>query len=464
MVSASNIPSSILNKKNITIKLNKIIELGNTITIKNSHNIIIDGSGSYVTCTNPTKGLFSVEDSSGITFKNFKVDYKTVPHVAGKILSIDKKREEITFEAFSSYHGNISANLSFLSQHKTLYLYPLTSPGRVKESGTQVSFIKNILPIKNRQFLFKMRKIHNNVKVNDIIVIVFRTQGSPVFKVKNSSNIVFKNINIFSSPAAAMTLKNVEHCKIDSCKIILKRERWISTNADVIHFQSSRGDINITNNFFEGAGDDIINLYTIPLLVKKQQKNKILLEYEEAKKMVKKGDAIVFFNKDKNRVIDIQKVQAINYVDKGIWLTFKRTIHFNKKIWIYNKNLNMKSINIYNNHYLSSRRHGIFLKGIDVNITKNSFSYLGGNAIAIYNTTNQYREGLFSENIIVKNNNMKQCGYGLKKAKALIVVGDPLSKKRMLSLQTNISIKHNILKNKNKLFQMRHILDITIEN
>ncbi len=398
------------------------ISLYNKNVLNNIHNSILDGNNTTLKIQKPDIGVFIINNCSNLIIKNFSIDYNFLPHIVGKVLYLNKKNKYIIFKPLTKeYLKSLKKNI-LINKKRFIYSFPLKKPGIVKKNGTKVSIIKLIKKY-NQNYKIIYKTLKNNFHKNDIIVIIFRKNGEPIFKIKNSKNITFENIKIFASPAAAFTSINSSNITIKNSKILIKNNRWLSTNAGGIHCQNNRIGPKIINNEFVGLGDDCINLYTKPLYIKKQTKNYITVKSTNyTYKAILLNDIFYFYDPKKDKIIYKAKLLKISHLHKNIIkLTFNKKLPlFNKNILLYDINLSSYNFIIKNNIFENSRRHGVLLKAHNGIIQNNIFKNLGGYAIAMYNSNKNYIEGLNSENIIIKNNIFFNCGFGINKNKAIL--------------------------------------------
>ncbi len=418
------------------------LNISNTIHIKNSHNIIIEGNYTKIIMGTPLQGVFKIENSSNITIKNISIDYKILPHVAGKIISISKKNNTLTIKPFNNYVQSLDKNLILKSKKRKMYLYPLETPGVVKSKGTTVSYIRNIVKIKHNLYKIDLKKIKSHISINDIIVIVFRVQNGSTFFIRDSQNIFLDNNIVYASPAAAITTLNTDNLNINNCKVILKKSRWISSNADGVHSQSSRMGPTIRQSTFQGLGDDCIAIYTkpIPLLSSKGNQLQVKPPYY-LKNMIRKGDVVYFFNKKiKKNVLKTIVTKKVSQKNNIIYLQkIPRSL---ENLELYDTNLSGDNYNIQENTFIDSRRYGILLKVHSGLIYKNIFKNLGGNAIKMSSYSSNYLIGEKDEQTMILNNIISNCGFGINKYKSAININiaDDIKEKSNTILLDNIII------------------------
>ncbi len=383
-------------------------------------NFTFDANNSKLLIKKESVGFMFFNNSTNINISNMSIDYISRPKTHGKVIAIDKKRKEIVFEALSDDIDSLKNNLKNTTKRR-IYGLVFEKPGIIKEWASPVTFIESIKHLKKRKYILKYKKLHN-VKINDTFVIVFRYQ-SALFRMTNSNNLSFKNISIHSSPSGVFVGNRTSSTFFDNCNVRLKKGDYLSSNADVFHFQSSRIGPKITNCTLEGVGDDIVALYTKPMyVVKKISKKKLLVSKNNF--LIKKGDGISFFNREIGKIVFISKVTNILKSKSNFIVEFEQKLPKDikyKNIRLYDRETTNKGFLIKDSVFKNSRRHGCYIKAFDGKIINNTFINLGGSAVAIKNEPT-WPEGLNSENILIKGNNMSNCGYGINRKQPLVEI------------------------------------------
>ncbi len=393
------------------------------LELRNVKNFELDGNNSTLFIAKESKGFIFFRNSSNIKVSNMKIDYISKPKVHGKVISINKKNREITFKVSSNDIISLKNNLknSADNQAKRRYGLVFDNPGILKKGATPVTFIESIKYLKEKKYILKYKKLHT-VEVGDNFVIVFRYQ-SALFRMIDSRNLHFKNITVYSSPSGVFVGNRTSDTSFDNCNVLLKKGDYLSTNADVFHFQSSRIGPKIQNCTIEGVGDDIVALNTYPMFpLKKTGKKELLVSKKNF--TIKQKDSISFFDRKIGKIILIADVLKITKYKKNYILKFNKKIPVNinpKALRLYNRETTHKEFLIKDSIFRNSRRFGCYIKAFDGKIVSNQFINLGGSAIAIKNEP-RWPGGLNSQNILIKDNNISNCGYGISKTLAPIEV------------------------------------------
>lgn len=397
--------------KNIKISLKKdIYHINRPLLLDHIQHMDFDGNGSTLILEHESIGFMSIKNSNDQKIENFSLDYAVLPNVAGRIISIDKQNRTIIFEPFEYGREDFEKNLINTAQ-KITYIMAMTAPGIMKEGGTVITFVSEISKITDNKYILSYSAL-NALAEDDTAVMVFR-YPSPVFYIQSSKNISFNDITVYAAPSGVFVGQEASSVQFAKCQVLLKDNRYISANADVFHFQSSRKGPIIDQCVAQGVGDDIVAFYSVPMYAISQSNDSLMVL--EKNFIMQKGDIIDFFNDASGTIFYSAKVENI-IKNKGlITVRFNQNLPDNidfKMLRLYDKNSSADGFVIQNSIFEKSSRYGCYLKASNGKIVGNVFNQLGGSAISIKNEPS-WPEGLYSENILIQNNQMSECGYGM---------------------------------------------------
>jgi polygalacturonase len=94
------------------------------------------------------------------------------------------------------------------------------------------------------------------------VIVRYKTYGANALFVVNAKNVVLKSVAVYSAPGMAMYMAGCEDVAISDMTVDTPQgsDRWISTNADGLHFTQCRGTISIVNSTLRKMGDDAVNI------------------------------------------------------------------------------------------------------------------------------------------------------------------------------------------------------------
>jgi len=420
--------------------------------LKNLDRFVLDGHGSTLIITNPSSGLFRFVNSQNITVKNLTIDYAVLPNVAGRIKNMNKEKDSLVFSSDLNYEKNLPVNLKIEKNVKArVHVYFFRKPGVPKKESSPVAYVKDIKKVGTDQYLIKFTKKCKFEK-NDHVILLFRYNSQSIFRMISCQHVSYSNINMFASPGGIFVARNTSNVHITNCNVLLKKGRWISSNADMFHFQSSRKGPIIQNCTVEGIGDDILNFYTKPMYpIKKISTHSLLMKKKNF--VAKARDTLDFFDPKNGKILTSKIVEKIQSSGKHNLVYFISRLPRDMKVnvlRIYDKNCTSSGFKIENSIFRKSKRFGCYLKASNGIIANNHFSCLGNSSIMIRNEPT-WPEGLTSENIIILNNHFDRCSNNMDAMKPYISIGfftNYKHKKSKFNAQKNISIIKNTFSGK----------------
>ena len=273
-----------------------------------------------------------------------------------------------------------------------------------------------------------------------------RRQYAGIF-VDKSENITLENIKQRFNYSLALVVQDSENITVDSVEFAPEKgcARKMSSVADFIQLCMCRGKTVVKNSFFDGAGDDCLNVHGIHFKIKDKTDDKIKVSFMHSQthgfNPLRVGDDIAFINPktmlETGRAV-IKHSELIN--EQEIMLTLDSTdnavigeviedisacpdLDFvnNTATRIITRGLLITTrgkVNIENNHFLSTTMSGILLSddaeswyesGMcqDVTIRNNIFDYCGETPILI-KPENKEHKGAVHKNIKIIGNTFRK--------------------------------------------------------
>lgn len=93
--------------------------------------------------------------------------------------------------------------------------------------------------------------------------------------IQRSEDIVLDKINQYFNYGLGVAGQDSKNITISNCSFAPEKDspKMIASIADFLHFCMCRGTLNITDNFFQGAGDDCLNVHGVHFKVDEVRKN-----------------------------------------------------------------------------------------------------------------------------------------------------------------------------------------------
>jgi len=391
--------------------------------------------------------------------ETFDIEVKTPYEVANGHLYLSLEREDSPYERkygkrFAYWeHYNLEAGQNIFWNPKTMAPLYDTKQYNMPEKGIYAEELKKGLI----RISTKMDKLPPLGSVMVTKGEYLQNRTSPAFRVFKSKDLEFKNVNVYHAGAMGLIAERSEDITLDSFNVVLRKGsgRMITTTADATHFCNVKGTVTIKNCTFENMLDDATNIHGTYVRV-----NKIIDDYTLAVETYhphqngylfgEAGDMVKIIDQKKlqptTEPLILKKVERVN--EKISYITFNKKI--TNKVEVYDGVENIswhasailennivrnnrarsflistpRKVVVRNNH-LSSQMASFRLTGdlglwnesgpndgllIENNLIENAV-YGGNGPQAIFLIDPQYVdddfEGIYSRNIIIRNNTIK---------------------------------------------------------
>ncbi len=277
-----------------------------------------------------------------------------------------------------------------------------------------------------------------------------RRQFAGIFLDK-STDIVLENIKQRFNYSLALVAQNSENITLKNSEFAPESgsPRKMASVADFIQFCMCRGQLNVFDNYFDGAGDDLLNIHGIHFLIKEKNNNKIKIAFMhtqthgfnplrvgdtlasiDIETLLEKGTSEILGSKLLNETeLEITLSNADNFnkgdVVEDVSACPNMTFKNNKSTRIITRGLLITTrgkVVVENNLFKSTTMSGILLSDdakswyesgmcCDVTIKDNTFEYCGETPIRIL-PENKSHKGAVHKNIkIIGNKFKKYDGY-----------------------------------------------------
>lgn len=312
--------------------------------------------------------------------------------------------------------------------------HPLASAFKITDNG------KNIV----RAYMPATRKF----KIGDTFYVFdVRRQYAGIF-VHDSKNVTLQNVKQHFNYSLAFVAQNTENITIDSVTFAPRKSsgRKMCSVADFIQICMCRGQVTVKNSYFDGAGDDWLNVHGFHFKIKEISGNKITVSFMHPQSHgfnpMNEGDTIAYINpaslmqKGTARIISSRLLDEYNIeltlddasgavagqVIENITACPDVTFVNNTSTRIITRGLLLTTrgkVLIENNRFYSTTMSGILMSDdakswyesgmcLDMTIRNNEFDYCGENGILI-KPENLVHEGAVHKNILIEGNTFKKC-------------------------------------------------------
>jgi len=455
-------------------------ERGALFTVRGARDFSVEGNGATLTVKTPTVGLFEFVDGKGVALRDFSVRYDPVPFAWGTVVKRSAENRALTVETNARSPDFDAPWIARNGQWG--YFLSASVPGRLAAGLPNVVFRRSAPEaLGGGRFRIPLEGWHpalENLEPGTRFVLNARDNQSPLLIARNCRDLRFENIVSYSTVGGHYLAVDSENIAVIGCEARIAEGMAKGGNADFIHFQNTRGPIEIRDNSVAGISDDAINLYSKPFFLAGRTSPRALrlssdpnrMRFREGPGRLRAGDGLIAFDPVEGRVaaraeiVETRPDANTVVVDAPLPddAPSKETLRF------YGTSYN-RGVRIAGNTFRDSRRFGIFLKAYEAVIRDNRFAGLSGSAIFISNEPGQYQEGLFSEDVRIAGNAIIESGFSANFAEnrrwgAITVqaLRRPHERIADAAAHRNITIERTTLKRTARGMSLAHARDLTV--
>jgi hypothetical protein len=304
-----------------------------------------------------------------------------------------------------------------------------------------------------------------------------QNRTSPAFRVYKSKDLEFKNVNVHHAGSMGLIAERSENITLDSFNVVLKKGsgRMVTTTADATHFCNVKGLVTIKNCTFENMLDDATNIHGTYVRV-----NKIIDEYTLAVETYHPHQNGYLFGEegDMVQIIDqkylqpttepliLKKVERVN--EKTSYITFNQPITGKVNMYDGVENISWHAAAIIENNVVRNNRARSFLISTPrkVVVRNNRLS----SQMANFRLTGDL--GLWNESgpntdLLIENNIIENSVYGGNGPQAIFLIDPQYADKKDIEgiYSRNIIIRNNTIKTFDSSIMVAMSVDgLTFEN
>ena len=424
---------------------------------ENLKNVTVEGNGSGFIIHGKATNMV-ISNCENIKIQNLSIDVENPEMHELKV--VNKKLFYVDFKVDNqSKYENVDGKLSFVGKD---YVRPFTDCAKSSwwnahiKADNQNYIERGIHPLATT---FKLRDLGKNVvraymlftkkfiKGDRYYLFDNRRQYAGIF-VHDSKNVTIEKINQHFNYSLAFVAQNTENITIDSVKFAPRKMtgRLMCSVADFIQICMCKGQVTIKDSYFDGAGDDLLNVHGFHFKIKEKNGNKIVVSFMHPQSHgfnpLNIGDEIAFIDVDsmlQNGTSKILESKMLNENDIELTLTDSKDAVLGQVIENISSCPNVTFINnsstriitrglllttrgkvlIENNDFKSTSMSGILMSDdaktwyesgmcLDMTIRNNNFDYCGENGVLILPENNVHK-GAVHKNITIENNTFKKC-------------------------------------------------------
>lgn len=276
-------------------------------------NLTFDGNGSVFVIDGKVTNV-AVENCRNITLKNMEIRHAHPDMHEMKVVRVAPFF--VDFEIDGDTQFKISDNKLYfygkdycapadkdaLNAH-WIGLIRKNTPNKVKRVSHPLIGMLKISRIGERRVRAYFANTLRFKRSDRFYVFDVRRQFAGIF-INASENIVLQNIKQRFNYSLALVLQDCKNVDVNGVQFSPEKNsaRKMASVADFIQVCMCRGKIRITNSFFEGAGDDCINVHGVHFKIQSVNGNKIMVRFMHKQSHgylpIHTGDEIAFIHPD----------------------------------------------------------------------------------------------------------------------------------------------------------------------
>ncbi len=415
-----------------------VYRLDRPLQLKNLNQMSIDGGGSTFLFANPRAGI-QVMSCDKLEMANFTLDYAPLPFTQGTVSSIDAAKSQLKLNLHAGYPNPM--RLERINLH---VFDPVTRNWKV---GTPDYFGIKLRNAGNGEYFAEMPKgFEKYVAVGDLVAMDWRS-GSAI-EIKATRDFRLHDVTIYTAPSIAI-IGRFTTGKHFFERVTIKRgplpegatePRLLSAAADALNYAYCENGPDVIGCDFSYQGDDAINFHSVAFpIIKVESPTSILVlrpypSSEGFPNVIRQGMELRQMDGHDFRVLGRAKLISCE-VENGVMPTEKevsaifhhyrperdpsRTVYrlkletpldFKEAQFVDIPAISGANFVIRDNYFHDHRARAIRMMASNGVIENNRIERIKQNAITIGGEYAFWREAGWVENLIVRNNTIKDVG------------------------------------------------------
>ena len=371
------------------------------------------------------RSLFGVTKTTSFALKDMAIDFATpaLPWIQGTVVgstALGSSRFQITIAADSN--NGILYSPSIFGMQNTVGIV-MDSLLRPKPGHPDfVRLESNLAGGTNPTFIVYAESATTSsfIVPGDKIVLVRRQTGEQTIAFLDNVEPRIENVTFYAGRGLAIAAVRNHGLHLQRVEFRRKGGRFLSSAGDALHFQSGRRGPTVQNCYFEGMGDDAINIYGKPVPDEKDKPDQFRVVTGSsfwalgASSLFTAGEPLLFYQQSNPGNFRLEAtVASVSGNEVTVSAPFS--------IVAYDAVLNMarssEGFIIRHNHFATFRGRGSALQTGYGLVAENLYTGTGGAPISLESGLDGiYVEGPFPRHILIRNNyfigSAYTAGYG----------------------------------------------------
>ncbi len=413
------------------------------IDTANINDLIIEGNNAKIVIKNNAHvGFMRIQNSNRVTVRRLSIDWDPLPHSLLDVISVNNSDSTVLnvnvrlrkVKGMSSpYYPAIYGNSSFTDHWSWSYLIDTADPGSLKKIDNNTYGITpaDITPLACRDQpeynIYRAgSKSGKYFAVGDVLAIVARDNVGSLMSTRNCIDFVCDSIINYTSPIGCYYSFDGSDMKVLNCHSALKDDsRFVSANADGVHCRANNLGPWVENSSFVGNADDGVALYNKGITVKSKISASELTVTNNEFMNLKKGHIFRIFIPKTGKVLGTNFTVDTVFLQSGAYrVQFTPAIpsadydslvdiglsDIQQNVQLYNATLRNDRFMITNNRF-TVRARGAIIRSSRGMVDNNQFISCSSAGVALYNEAALWYNGLYSRDIWITNNDIRDCAF-----------------------------------------------------
>lgn len=388
----------------------------------------VQGNASEIVCHGIMAG-FAFRNCSNVLLRDFVFDYERPPFSVGEVLATDGRTMVVkVWDEFPVEGGEeVQAFMEYDPATRT----PLKRGLDVYNGVSRTELVGPQL-LK----LYLKREIWS--RSGRLLILRHQVYGCNAVSFSECAGAALRNVTIYTCPGMGVTAQAVSDIDIRMLSVRPRpgTNRIMSTTADATHFNGCYGRINVQDCYFEGMGDDAVNVHGMYHVVEKiLDPNTVVTRCRnDWLKPPRVGDVVEFTDSEtllssgQSTVLDVElngraKRHRIRLKDP-LPAGFQEGDALGIVSWA--PSLRIAGCTVKNN-----RARGMLIQTRSALVERNRFIGSSGAALHITCDLDYWTESISTRDITIRNNTFEDCNYGAAMTGGVLhVFADSRSKSR----------------------------------
>ncbi|MBK7213712.1 MAG: right-handed parallel beta-helix repeat-containing protein [Bacteroidales bacterium] len=391
------------------------------ILIEKMHGLTLEGMNSEFVFHDRIQPL-TIDHSSGITVRNFSIDWDIPLTAQGEVIAINDSCIELQINILESPFAIENGKLVFIgegwkSEWNGAMEFERESRLIAPETGDYSclgdSWANYVAKDLGNGKVRLVNEFKRKPALGNSLVLRHSLRDHAGIFICNSKDVKLEGVNVYHTAGLGILSQYTENISFNKVKVVPNpaKNRYLSGHDDGLHFSNCKGSIIVDNCEFAGLMDDPINVHgTSVRIMEILPGNKVLCKFMHHQSVGMEWafaeDEIGFIENESMQTLATGRVQSFTRIsDETFELQFSKPLPKGITAGDALENLSWTaSVTIKNSRFRSCRARGILISTPGkVLIEDNNFES-SGSAILIAGDANYWYESGAVKDVLIRNN------------------------------------------------------------